>query len=303
MGTVQNPIKRLKVAVCINTMLTKALSRLDLIRAYFSPDRNFPFSITEMVAEGLLKSPCTRLGPRFIEKIEAVDEYLIVKIRRLPTSLYWPRALPLFDLYKVVTECFYEPDWHFYEVSETQVLPGDVVLDCGAAEGIFSLRVLERAQRIIAFEPLPLFIKSMQKTFAQHASKVSIQPYALSDVEGNAFLSGTSLYGTVVNDTVKDNIPIQITTIDKWSEQSGLRVDFIKGDLESFEYSVLRGGAETIRRDKPKIALTVYHPGNNWHEILSFCRSLVPEYAYRIKGLSYNQKCVRPVMIHLWQEE
>lgn len=142
----------------------------------------------------------------------------------------------------------------------------------------------------------------MQRTFAQHSSKVSIQPYALSDVEGSAFFIGSSLYGTVPEDRDKGSMPIQITTIDKWSEKAGLRVDFIKGDLESFEYRVLRGGTETIRRNKPKIALTVYHPGNDWREILNLCRSLSPEYSYRIKGLSYNQKQVRPVMIHLWPE-
>jgi FkbM family methyltransferase len=243
-----------------------------------------------------------QIGPTFIEQIEEDGEYLSVKIRSVSSRLFWPKSLSLFDLYKVVTECFYEDDSHFYEVPETRVAPNDVVLDCGASEGIFSLRVVERAQYIAAFEPLPLFIESMQRTFAQHVSKVSIQPYALSDIEGNAFLSGNSLYGTVVNETVKDNIPIQLTTIDKWAERSGLRVDFIKGDLESYEYSVLRGGAETIRRYKPKIALTVYHPGNNWRELVNFCRNLVPEYAYRVKGLSYNQKYARPVMLHLWPE-
>jgi FkbM family methyltransferase len=281
--------------------LHRVSQRLGLLQAFFSSKRDFQLAWIDVLKD-IVKPSCMQIGPKFIEQIDEDGEYLSVKIRSVPTRLFWPKSLPLFDLYKVVTECFYEDDSHFYEVPETRVVPNDVVLDCGAAEGIFTLRVLEGAQRIIAFEPLPLFIKSMQKTFAQHASKVSIMPYALSDVEGNAFLSGTSLYGTVVKDIAKDNIPIQITTIDKWSEQSGLRVGFIKGDLESFEYSVLRGGAETIRRDKPKIALTVYHSGNNWREILNFCRSLVPEYAYRIKGLSYNQKYPRPVMIHLWPE-
>lgn len=142
----------------------------------------------------------------------------------------------------------------------------------------------------------------MQRTFAQHALRASIQPYALSDIEGNAFLSGTSLYRTAVNNSVEDNSPIQRTTIDKWTEQSGLSVDFIIGDLESFEYDVLRGGAETIRRCRAKIALTVYHPGNNWRELLNFGRNLVPDYAYRVKGLSCNQKYARPVMLHLWPE-
>lgn len=282
-------------------MIEKMHHRLGLVSAYFSPQRDFAFSWIQ-VLKSIIKQPCTKIGPTFIEQIDEDGEYLSVKIRSVSARLYWPKLLPLFDLYKVVTECFCDNDYHFYEVPETCVAPGDVVLDCGASEGIFSLSVLERAQNIVAFEPLPIFIKSMQKTFAQHRLKVSIQPFALSDVEGNGFFSGTSLYGTVVNETVKGNIPIKITTIDKWSEQSGLRVDFIKGDLESSEYKVLLGGAEVIRRDKPKIALTVYHPGNNWREILKYCRKLVPEYAYRIKGLSYNKEYARPVMLHIWPE-
>ena len=282
-------------------MIEKISHRLDLLPAYFSPQRDFPFNWLK-VLKSIFKQPCTQIGPTFIEQIDEDGEYLSVKIRSVSARLFWPKSLPLFDLYKVVTECFYENDSHFYEVPETRVALNDVVLDCGAAEGIFSLSVLERAQYIVAFEPLAIFIKSMQKTFAQHTSKVSIQPFALSDIEGNAFLSGASLYGTVVNGTAKGNIPIKITTIDKWSEQSGLRINFIKGDLESFEYKVLHGGAESIRRDKPKIAMTVYHQGNNWREILNFCRNLVPEYTYRVKGLSYNQKYPRPVMLHIWPE-
>lgn len=77
-------------------------------------------------------------------------------------------------------------------------------------------------------------------------------------------------------------------------------MDLIKGDLESFELEVLHGDKETIKRYKPKIAFTVYHPRNDWKQILFFLRGLVPEYAYRIKGLSYNGKQARPVMIHLW---
>lgn len=279
----------------------KLSQRLKLIIGFFPSKRDFPFRYLD-VLNSIIKPLCTQIGPAFIEQIEENGEYLAVKICSVPTRLFWPKSLPLFDLYKVVTECFYEDDSHFYEVPETRVCPNDIVLDCGAAEGIFSLRVLERAKHIIAFEPLPIFIRSMKKTFASHFQKVSIQSYALSDIEGNAFLSGVSLYGTVVSGVADSNIPIQITTIDRWSVQSGLKVDFIKGDLESLEYKVLRGGAETIKRDKPKIAFTVYHPGNDWREILNFCRSLVPEYAYRIKGLSYNQKHARPVMIHLWPE-
>lgn len=281
-------------------MLNKLSSRFDLINAYGFSGRNFLFSMRDLV-RGILKEPCTRLGPRFIECIDETDnaQYLRVKIRSVSTPLYWPRVLPLFDLYKVVTECFYEADWHFYEVPETRVAPGDVVLDCGAAEGIFSLRVMERAGHIVAFEPQPIFVASLQRTFGD-SSKVVVVPEALGSADGDAFLHGGSLYGTVTHEP--GSIPIRITTIDNWVEREGCRVDFIKGDLESFEFDVLQGAQNTIKQYAPKIALTVYHPGNDWAQILEFLRSLVPEYAYRLKGLSYNGKVARPVMLHCWRE-
>jgi len=170
----------------------------------------------------------------------------------------------------------------------------------GASEGIFSLRVLEQAGRVVVFEPLPLFVSSLKHTFAQ-SSKVIIVPHALGSTEGEAFLEGDSLYGRVIEGTQsRRGLPVKVSTIDKWVKDTRSKVDFIKGDLESSELEVLRGAKETIKRYKPKIAFTVYHPGNNWKQILSFLRGLVPEYAYRIKGLSYSGKQARPVMIHLW---
>jgi FkbM family methyltransferase len=277
--------------------MRKIFNRLGLVRGYLSGVRDFPVSAGD-VLKGIAKLPCTRRGPAFVETVADLPEYRVVKVRGVGTPLYWPRALPLYDLYKVVTECFCEDDWHFYEVPQTKVLPGDVVLDCGAAEGIFSLRVLARAGRIIAFEPLPLFVSSLKKTFARQA-KVTVVPRALASTPGEGFLSGQSLYATLSR-RGEGSMPIRITTIDDYVGQAGIRVDFIKADVESFEFEMLKGAEDTIRRYKPKIAVTTYHPGNDWRQICQFLHSLVPEYSYRIKGISYNARQARPVMIHLW---
>lgn len=278
--------------------LTPLQNRLDLAKAYFSPTRDFPISWAT-VAAGVGRRRCTRLGRRFISDISEQGSHLVVHLRSLKSPLYWPKEYPLFDLYKVITEAFCEDDWHFYEVPETHVEYGDVVLDCGAAEGIFALRVQARAARIVAFEPLPRFVTSMRHTFANDP-KVSVVPQALGSSEGEALLAGDSLYGCVVDRG--QGTPIRITTIDRWAQETGSRIDFIKGDLESFEMDVLRGAAETIRKYQPKIAFTVYHSGNNWREMLSYVRNLVPSYKYRIKGISYNGAKTRPVMLHLWAE-
>lgn len=274
--------------------------RLGLLQAYFSPHRDFPLSLREVVVRGVLERPSGRYASQLIEAVSEHSDYLLIKLRGVDTPLCWPRALPLVDLYHVLKECFDPHNWHFYEVPETQVTPGSVVLDCGAAEGAFAARVLERAERIVLFEPQPLFVTSLRSTF-RGSAKVQVVPDALGSVAGEAQLVGDSLYGQISNDA--RGISVRVTTIDAWATQTNLRVDYIKGDLESYELDVLQGARQTIERYRPKIAFTVYHPGNEWRQMLNYIQSLVPAYRYRIKGLSYLSDKPRPVMIHLWTEK
>lgn len=53
---------------------------------------------------------------------------------------------------------------------------------------------------------------------------------------------------------------------------------FIKLDVEGAELEALRGAAETIRRNRPKLAVCVYHKPGDLFEIPLFIESLVPEY-------------------------
>jgi len=271
-------------------------NRTNLLKGYFAAEKDFPIAFGDTLARGVLKLPCTTIGRRYISRIVEAGEYRQVYLRGIEPPLFWPRKLGIFDLYKAAADCLHEDDWHHYEVPETRVRPGDVVLDCGAAEGIFALSVLERAGRVAIFEPSPDFAGSLQRTFG-NAPNAIVVPTALGRVEGKAFLSGGSLYGFVRMD---DGIPINITTVDAWAARTNTRVDFIKGDLESYEFEVLKGAQTIIQRDRPKIAFTVYHPGNNWKEMATFLRGLVPQYQFRIKGLSYNAGYPRPVMLHAW---
>jgi FkbM family methyltransferase len=271
-------------------------NRTNLLKGYFAGGKDFPITFGETLTRGVLKLPCTAIGPRYISRILEAGEYQQVYFRGIAPPLFWPRKLGIFDLYKAATDCLHEEDWHHYEVPETRVRPGDVVLDCGAAEGLFALSVLERARRVAIFEPSPDFAGSLQRTFGS-APNAIVVPAALGSAEGKAFLSGGSLYGSVRMD---DGIPINITTVDAWAGRTDTRVDFMKGDLESYEFEVLKGAQTIIQRDRPKIAFTVYHPGNNWKEMVAFLRELVPQYQFRIKGLSYNAGRPRPVMLHAW---
>src|SRR5262249_19512460 len=123
-----------------------------------------------------------------------------------------------------------------------------------------------------------------------------VRDQALGKAATSACLSGSSLYGTV-NDT--QGTPISVTTLDEFREAFG-PVNYIKGDVEGSEHDLLHGAKNTILTHKPKISITAYYIGNDWEHIVNLVRSVVPQYRFRIKGLSYNGGTARPVMLHMW---
>jgi FkbM family methyltransferase len=277
--------------------------RFDLCRAYFSWNRDFAScSLIDLLTK-IIRPACSMRAKSHILKIVDDDEYKLIYLRNIKYPFYWPKKFPLYNLYIIICESLCPTDWHYYEIRETQVKPGDIVLDCGAAEGLFSLKIMERAQSI-AIEPTPIFIESLKKTFYEN-DRVQIVPYALSNREGQAYLSQGTLNSFITttgqSSALKDLVTVKTTTIDTLVRDLGLsKVDYIKGDLESCELEVLQGGAQIIRDHKPKIALTTYHQGNNWREMRDFVLSLVPGYKWRVKGLSYLDRYPKPVMIHFW---
>lgn len=124
---------------------------------------------------------------------------------------------------------------HCYVKEGYEVKEGDVVLDAGAAEGIFCFDVIDRAGQVILVEADPQWIRALQKSFQEDASKVRIVQGYLSDKNDAEYISIDSIL-------------------------EGSPLNYIKMDIEGYEKSALLGAQKTIQENADvRCAICSYH--------------------------------------------
>lgn len=136
-----------------------------------------------------------------------------------------------------------------------------VILDIGAQTGLYTLGArFYPTTRYHAFEPLPKSAELLKENLVlNNINNAVVYNMGLGDRIGTTQLKVPAHKGlcTMGNDPkrFKDHevVDVEVSTIDELFGDS--RVDVIKIDTEGWEYYILKGGAETIKRCKPKILM------------------------------------------------
>ena len=149
-------------------------------------------------------------------------------------------------------------------------------------------------------EPQGEFVRALEKTFARYIDdhKVVIRQGAVSSADGKCKVirdQPGDVMATIRPDPTGDIDLCRLDTL--FAEEA---VNFIKVDIEGVEMDLLHGAMEIIRRDRPRIAITVYHEQNDWREMRDFILSLVPAYRWQLKGMMSSGK---PLMLHMNADE
>ena len=230
----------------------------------------------------------------FIKSVsESEPSYQEVRFHENPAFvLYYPKKYRWVDFCQTVDECFNPHNWHNFLSPRLHIGTADVVIDCGAAEGLFTWFAAQRGAQVHAFEPDAGFVASMRKSFAD-SPQVSINNCALGHRSGQAYLSEDEIFSRL---TAADcGTPVELRTLDDAMGEA--KVTFLKADVEGYELRVLLGAEAVIRRHQPRIAVTVYHPQNNVAEITDFLRECHPSYQFATKGIFDNG---HPVLLQAW---
>lgn len=171
---------------------------------------------------------------------------------------------------------------------------GDIALDIGANIGLQSLRMSKlvgASGKVIAFEPLPYLQEKFKKNSGLNkAQNIHLMPFALSDKEGNftylinesSWNQGTFSLGNLNDGNTSCAVEVKIGDQLEEIKQLG-RLDFLKIDVEGFEFPVLKGLKSTLHKFKPRIILE--YDANYWlanHYYIHDCTDFLYQLGYDI---------------------
>ena len=121
-------------------------------------------------------------------------------------------------------------------------------LDIGANVGLWSRDLVDNFAKVVAFEPVAVFRECLEKNVV--GNNFFISPLALGDHDTQATMiitEGNSGHSHLDPATLGTG-DVQVVKLDNLNIEN---VDYIKIDCEGYEYRVLQGAEQTVKRWRP----------------------------------------------------
>lgn len=174
-----------------------------------------------------------------------------------------------------------------YERFEIEVAKGDVVIDCGANIGLFTLFAgYKHASRVISFEPVNYSRDILKKNIEINGFKetvFTIEKFGLSNAKDSVQITindeniGSN---SIIEDSSNQETEwIDVIRLDDYIKDNNIeKVDFIKADIEGAERLMLEGATETLKKFKPKLSICTYHLPDDVEVLSKIIKEANPKY-------------------------
>lgn len=159
----------------------------------------------------------------------------------------------------------------------------EIYVDAGCYDGNSSLDFVQWAKgdvkRIYAFEPDERNYKMCEENLNECLTEVKLEKAGLWSEKSMLHFRNQHNASSGIDEN--GDIEVPVLSLDRVVGND--RVTFIKMDIEGAELEALKGAAETIKSNKPRLAICLYHKPEDILEIPQYIKELVPEYKLYIR--------------------
>lgn len=172
-------------------------------------------------------------------------------------------------------------------------LGGDIqnFVDVGGFDGDTTEQFVGRYpgyQSVLFFEPSKANLEKAKTRLAQ-VKNIQYFPMGASDESATLRFSGTLGSASTIDEKGTDTI--EVCRLDDIIKD---KVDWIKMDIEGWEFNAIQGCIETIKRFRPILSIAVYHHANDFLRIPELIEALNP--GYRIYLRHYTEGWSETIM-------
>ena len=200
------------------------------------------------------------------------------------SEMVWGRVMNYRINRETIPEDLYSENDQYFCRNIIKIEDGEVFLDGGAYTGDTIQQFMDTCKRekvqykkIVAFEPDKNNFMLLSKFYGKR-KEIMLFDKGLSKEADILYFQEEGVSSRL---SEQGTVRIPVVNIDGVPECRD--VTFIKMDIEGAEMDALYGAKETIKRNRPKLAVCIYHSDEDMVRITEYIHSLVPEYRLYVR--------------------
>ncbi len=186
------------------------------------------------------------------------------------------------------------PNQYFCIPQQMAINRNETFVDCGAFVGDTLETLIKNRSGIISkiycFEPFEIAFNALSVRSERLKREWALEDNVINPVKAGTGLkhcymkidnSGSNMGSRLIVSENQEEGNIEVVSLDEYFGEE--RVSFIKADIEGMEIDMINGAQNIIKRDKPNLAICIYHKLTHYYEIPLLLKQLVPEYKMVIR--------------------